>query len=446
MATEATYPETESFSGGTYGVSATRDQQPFRGIVIHVTGKPDLKSELDYMSKPDPNRAGQFGYHYLIDKDGSIYQTAPFNVRTNHILPNKDYGLNNNNSLGVAFVGGDKGITDMQIAAGKQLTGELQSRFNIPANMVVSHGTLDPGTRGAGHNLGVDNTAEGQQFIAALQGGQQPHGTTLTSTPSTGVSDLVANLESGNRNVIQGIQDINTEKGTPAGGYFQIIDPTWRTYAPKAGVDLQKYPFAMAADRDTQLKVASAIPLNQWGENTRKALQAKYPGIDLGMTLGQADTKYGGGAPAVAAKPSGFGALFTPGPPDAKGNPTPSPASQTMAALQKAFGGGGGDGGQGQGQGSQEAPQAPPGVAPPGARNVPMNALMEYGPMAQAIAAQAAIPLKWTREPYGANAGFTSQPGAGAGLVPGTSLNSMPDEMISPWMAQMTGAASGPYG
>ena len=40
--------------------------------------------------------------------------------------------------------------------------------------------------------------------------------------------DLVANLESGNRNIAQQIHDKNTDAGTPAGGYFQIIDPTWQ--------------------------------------------------------------------------------------------------------------------------------------------------------------------------------------------------------------------------
>jgi hypothetical protein len=167
-------------------------------------------------------------------------------------------------------------------------------------------------------------------------------GTSLNSSPM----DLVATLESGNKNIPQAIKDKNSAAGTPAGGFFQIIDPTWQTYAKAAGVDLNQYPTAMSAPRNIQAQVASAIPVNQWGANTVNALKSKYPGLDTSQTLGQwqsqainpsgAPTAAPGAPAAVAATPATGTTLpgFQPG----------SPAN-TMAqnALKKLGGGGTGD-------------------------------------------------------------------------------------------------------
>ena len=164
----------QSFTGGDYGREATANAQPFKGIVIHVTGKPTLQSELAYSSAPDPNRAGYYGYHYLIDRDGKVYQAAPDNVRTNHIMPNSQTGLNNSNAIGVAFVGADRGTTPEQMAAGNALVGQLQAKYNIAPNMIVSHGELDP-EHGKGLNPGGGE--EGQDFITAWRNqGTTPSG------------------------------------------------------------------------------------------------------------------------------------------------------------------------------------------------------------------------------------------------------------------------------
>ena len=364
------YPVIPSYVGGAYGLDATQNRQPFGGIVIHVTGKPDLQSELDYMSKPDPNRPGQYGYHFLIDRDGKIYQTAPFNVRTNHILPSQ--GFSNNNAIGVAFVGGNKGMTAEQLAAGEHLVPRLQSQFHIPTNMVVSHGQLDPETRGPGHQLGIDDSAEGQQFMTAFGGGRtnvytgpsRPATPTPGTTINTSPMDLVANLESGNRNIQQQIRDKNTAMGTPAGGYFQIIDPTWATYAPKAGVDLKLYPTAMSAPRDIQAQVASAIPVNQWGPSTVAALKAKYPGIDTSLTLGQFQSQALGGSGAVAGgqpAPAPAGALAQPagGLAGALGMQEGSPQAKTFDQGMKQFSDAMGGDQQQQDQGMQLQPMQP---------------------------------------------------------------------------------------
>ena len=129
-----------------------------------------------------------------------------------------------------------------------------------------------------------------------------------------GPMGLVAQVETGNQDIPQRIHDINTEHGTPAQGNFQIIDPTWRRYAPAAGVDLDKYPTALGAPFEVQAAVAAVIPVNQWGDATKNALLAKYPGIDLNKTLGEAQAKFGGGdvPSADSAEVSSTGSTIDP--------------------------------------------------------------------------------------------------------------------------------------
>ncbi|NVM87680.1 hypothetical protein FHT32_001319 [Variovorax sp. SG517] len=54
------------------------------GIVVHQTDADTLDSSLNSYRNPKAN-----GAHFLIDKDGTIYQTAAIYQRTNHVGPLK---------------------------------------------------------------------------------------------------------------------------------------------------------------------------------------------------------------------------------------------------------------------------------------------------------------------------------------------------------------------
>ncbi|RTQ36944.1 N-acetylmuramoyl-L-alanine amidase [Variovorax gossypii] len=54
------------------------------GIVVHQTDADTLSSSLNSYRNPKAN-----GAHFLIDKDGTIYQTAAIYQRTNHVGPLK---------------------------------------------------------------------------------------------------------------------------------------------------------------------------------------------------------------------------------------------------------------------------------------------------------------------------------------------------------------------
>jgi len=143
-----------------YGIDATKAAKPFQAIVLHhdLTGL--TKQKLDYYGTVDKDRDGQFGYHFAIDREGNIYQTAPLNKRTNHIRwrqvsddLNKqflDQGLpvlSNSNTIGVSYLGtgtaytfSDK-LTEKAKQAYLKLIRELRTQFgDLP---YLTHGDLD---------------------------------------------------------------------------------------------------------------------------------------------------------------------------------------------------------------------------------------------------------------------------------------------------------------
>lgn len=86
--------------------------------------------------------------------------------------------------------------------------------------------------------------------------------------PRLNALDMIASRESGWRNIKQNIVPsgggFNPSTGTitgpsSAGGYFQMIDPTWRSAAKSAGIDTSQYPTAMSAPYDVQRQAANSL-------------------------------------------------------------------------------------------------------------------------------------------------------------------------------------------
>ena len=163
--------------GQRFGRTATADAQPFSGIVLHHTATPDLQSALA-IAKGDPNRGGNpYGYHFIIDRDGSVHQAAPMTARTNHTLPGQGY--DNKNSIGVSMVGNSKDATPQQIAAATQLTKQLQGQYGIGLDRVAGHGQI----------RGEKEADEGLPVLAALRGQGGPQ--TAAAAPGAGAPQPV---------------------------------------------------------------------------------------------------------------------------------------------------------------------------------------------------------------------------------------------------------------
>lgn len=73
--------------------------------------------------------------------------------------------------------------------------------------------------------------------------------------PAPSPLDIIEHHESKGKNV----QNFRYDEGHTAQGYWQITNTTWRETAPKAGIDLTKYPTAMSAPREVQKTVAQKL-------------------------------------------------------------------------------------------------------------------------------------------------------------------------------------------
>ena len=151
-----------------------------KGIVVHQTESPTAQSTFNSYSKPGAN-----GAHFLIDKDGSIYQTASLEQKTQHVgrlksrcqaegdcspadakankrwdpgamnqreqaKPAGERFPSNSDSIGIELVGealpvkGQKEkvyetVTDAQNAALSWLVKELKSEYAVPDSEVFRH-------------------------------------------------------------------------------------------------------------------------------------------------------------------------------------------------------------------------------------------------------------------------------------------------------------------
>ena len=332
----------------------------------------------------------------------------------------------------------------------------LKEASNGPLYLHVQPGGVAAFTNTKTFSQASSDTPAANANVAANTTASTGPSRPATPTPGTSLNtspmDLVANLESGNRNIPQGIVDANTARGTPAGGYFQIIDPTWRSHAAAAGVDVNQYPTAMSAPRDIQAKVASVIPINQWGANTVNALKAKFPGVDTSQTLGALQSTvlnggsgapgpidpsiiaHGGSSPAIPSTPgttiNSTPATATAGIGGQLGQLSKDPNVKAMLGLP--------DDSQGQGQQQIEPSKM---IQGPGARNVSPY-LGGPGGIGQGLVEPAYAqrmaslnqPMTWGSAPPG------QMPGTGYGVqaqpsVYGTSLMSNLGRSLDPmWM------------
>ena len=150
-----------------YGRSASRNAQPFAGLVVHHTADKPIQNLVNYGKSIDRVRGGAFGYHYYVGKDGQIIQGAPLDKRTNHIKPPKhsqrkgSVGLSNANAIGITLIGAERGATPAQRKAAEQLGRALMAEYNIGADSIFGHGDLQRDRQ----------ATEGAEIVGLLRGG-----------------------------------------------------------------------------------------------------------------------------------------------------------------------------------------------------------------------------------------------------------------------------------
>lgn len=110
----------------------------------------------------------------------------------------------------------------------------------------------------------------------------------------------IKKYESGGRNV----PNYMFGPGYTAQGYFQITNTTWRDIAPKAGIDLGRYPNAMSAPYAVQESAATALyntrGFQPWAPHN-PALRAAIASEGGAGAFIRPGTLTGGDAPAAGA-------------------------------------------------------------------------------------------------------------------------------------------------
>jgi hypothetical protein len=131
--------ETAAYARRHYGLDTWRLSHP-HVIVEHYTAASTFGSTYSYFSAdtPDPELGELPGVcsHFLIDRDGTIYQLVPPTTICRHTV-----GLNWT-AIGIEHVGtSDRQILDdpAQLAASLRLTVWLMSRYGIQLRNVIGH-------------------------------------------------------------------------------------------------------------------------------------------------------------------------------------------------------------------------------------------------------------------------------------------------------------------
>jgi hypothetical protein len=153
------------------GDAAKGPRKKTDGIIVHHTGGRGLQAAIDTL------KARGLGYHYMVDRDGSITEFVPGDQKAWHAgKTDKKPNLTNSNTVSISLVAkDDSDVTKEQIKAGFGLGKDLMARYG--ASQVAGHGET------SSHK----NSEEGKTLANALRSGRiEAEKGGVTSGPRTG--------------------------------------------------------------------------------------------------------------------------------------------------------------------------------------------------------------------------------------------------------------------
>ncbi|NOK19953.1 peptidoglycan recognition protein family protein [Corallococcus carmarthensis] len=121
--------------------SDSRNGADIDAIVLHHTGTNNGAGDMAWMRNPD----SKVSAHYMLDRDGKIYQLVGDTKRAWHAGKGELHGVPtdvNARSIGIEIVNDGSGktaFTDAQYKALTQLVGYLKQEYKVPANNIVGH-------------------------------------------------------------------------------------------------------------------------------------------------------------------------------------------------------------------------------------------------------------------------------------------------------------------
>lgn len=168
------YGETNPKNGiEYYNKKATEKNKPISALVIHHTSGGSMEGAISWSFGGSSNERGfHTGYHFIVDKDGSIAQVAPENARTYHTQSYAGPPFNNEQSIGISFVG--SGIPEPQgemREAGIKLIAGLMKKYNLTPNQVKGHAeTAKPGVKAAHEGMWIHNAIKNGELDQYTKG------------------------------------------------------------------------------------------------------------------------------------------------------------------------------------------------------------------------------------------------------------------------------------
>jgi N-acetylmuramoyl-L-alanine amidase len=110
-------------------------------IVLHHTASNNGAADLAHMRNPK----SEVSAHYMVDRDGKIYQLVGDSKRAWHAGKGELHGVPtdvNGRSIGIEIVNDGSGktpFTEAQMKSLTQLTGYLKQQYNVPMSNIVGH-------------------------------------------------------------------------------------------------------------------------------------------------------------------------------------------------------------------------------------------------------------------------------------------------------------------
>ncbi|MDO5506433.1 MAG: N-acetylmuramoyl-L-alanine amidase [Pseudoxanthomonas suwonensis] len=129
----------------TWVASENFDERRPVAIVLHFTQQDSVQESLDTLRTA--NSQGRVSSHYLVGKDGGIYQLVADNARAWHAGGGRWGTITDLNSASIGIEIDNNGIapyTEPQIAALIELLRDLTTRLRIPPTQVLGHSDLAP--------------------------------------------------------------------------------------------------------------------------------------------------------------------------------------------------------------------------------------------------------------------------------------------------------------
>lgn len=118
-------------------------------IVLHST-ETEKPADAKRVIRSWNNRGKSHpGTQYVVDRDGTIYQTADPRLATIHVnIHRTRFGVDNHNSVGIETVrSGNQRYTEPQLRSLSRLTVYLRNYFGLTDKQIVTHGYIQPSTR-----------------------------------------------------------------------------------------------------------------------------------------------------------------------------------------------------------------------------------------------------------------------------------------------------------